>query len=490
MLVLELSFVAGRFHATPWGRNVNEGVAEWPPSPYRLLRALYDTWKRKRPEWPAERVEPVLAALAEVPPQFYLPPATASHTRSFLSTNSKDATERRLIFDAFVVVSTSTPVLVGWRGVTLDDAASRATLSELCACMNYLGRSESWVGVRFAGDVPVDWNCTPANGGATESMEMVRVACAVPRAVYAAKPYVPTRKKGTKASPLPWLEALAFSTADLIKSLRSDPPAFHHVLYQRPANCLEPQPVRTTRRRARTVDGVLYALESKVLPPVTSTLEVAERVRRKLMGIHARLAGSPALVSSRFSGKDANGRPLEGHRHVYILPQDRDGDGRLDHLLVVCKEPLDAREQLALDRLESLWQAKGRPDIRCVPLQWGTIDRLFPRAVTRVRSTTPFVPPRHYRRGRGNLGDWLAEEVKREAKHHGLPAPVQVTPLARLLNRGGRSVRWIEFRRNRKEAVPRMGYGLAVEFAEPVRGAIALGYGCHFGLGQFESSGD
>ena len=30
----------GRFHATPWGHHVNEGIVEWPPSPYRIVRAL------------------------------------------------------------------------------------------------------------------------------------------------------------------------------------------------------------------------------------------------------------------------------------------------------------------------------------------------------------------------------------------------------------------------------------------------------------------
>ncbi len=37
-VIIKLTFPAGRYHATPWGRHVNEGVAEWPPSPWRLLR--------------------------------------------------------------------------------------------------------------------------------------------------------------------------------------------------------------------------------------------------------------------------------------------------------------------------------------------------------------------------------------------------------------------------------------------------------------------
>src|SRR6266478_5034096 len=83
MLLIEFSFPAGRYHATAWGRHVNEGVPEWPPSPYRLVRALYDAWKRKRPDWEHSRVERVLNAISASHPSYRLPPATVSDTRSF-----------------------------------------------------------------------------------------------------------------------------------------------------------------------------------------------------------------------------------------------------------------------------------------------------------------------------------------------------------------------------------------------------------------------
>src|SRR5438552_4001703 len=71
MLVIELMFPAGRYHATAWGRHVNEGVPEWPPSPYRLIRALYDARKRKHADWAQSRVEAVLTN-----PQDYKPVAS------------------------------------------------------------------------------------------------------------------------------------------------------------------------------------------------------------------------------------------------------------------------------------------------------------------------------------------------------------------------------------------------------------------------------
>ena len=123
MLVVELTFPAGRYHATPWGRHVNEGVPEWPPAPYRLIRALFDAWKRKRPDWEPHRAENLLAPLASSPPRFLLPPASVSHTRSFQSKNEEDLTQKSLIFDGFVTVSTRLGVLAAWPRVTLDSAA-------------------------------------------------------------------------------------------------------------------------------------------------------------------------------------------------------------------------------------------------------------------------------------------------------------------------------------------------------------------------------
>ena|GEM_PF-6598726 len=44
MLALAFTFPGGRYHATLWNRHVNE---EWPPSPWRILRALIAVWHRK-----------------------------------------------------------------------------------------------------------------------------------------------------------------------------------------------------------------------------------------------------------------------------------------------------------------------------------------------------------------------------------------------------------------------------------------------------------
>src|SRR3984893_16198064 len=84
-VILKLTFPAGRYHATPWGHHVNEGLVEWPPSPWRLLRALiacgYGTqgWGEMPPA--AERL---IESLAEKLPHYRLPSASVAHSRHFM----------------------------------------------------------------------------------------------------------------------------------------------------------------------------------------------------------------------------------------------------------------------------------------------------------------------------------------------------------------------------------------------------------------------
>ena len=109
MLAIKFEFTANRYHATQWGRHVNEGVPEWPPSPWRLLRAIVATWRRTLPDMPNERVLPILEALASEYPEFHLPSASTGHTRHYMPNNEwnrvrKDYSGSTLVIDSFVAV--------------------------------------------------------------------------------------------------------------------------------------------------------------------------------------------------------------------------------------------------------------------------------------------------------------------------------------------------------------------------------------------------
>jgi CRISPR-associated protein Csb2 len=284
-----------------------------------------------------------------------------------------------------------------------------------------------------------------------------------------------------------WMTALTFSTDDLLKTRRSHPPAIQLIDYHRPARSLSVAPASGPRRGKPLVQGVLYVLDSKVPPLVTQTIEIADQVRCRLMGLHKKYAGGPELVSPRFSGKNPDGEPLHGHQHAYILPFSSKNDVRIDRMLVFCRNGFDDLEQKALDRLTSdtgLYQRGRDYEIRCVPVKWGKREDICGPKRNRFASITPFVPTRHFRQGRGEFADWLKEELRRECRNHDRPVPSQIRMVDRTAG-PGRQFRWLEFRRNRKGDDSMMGYGFEIEFEEPQCGPIALGYGAHFGLGQF-----
>ena len=83
MVAIAIRFIEGRYHATPWGENpAATEQAEWPPSPWRLLRALAAVWfAHNGLGIPPERLKALLSALWPVP-SFALPPARFSFTNT------------------------------------------------------------------------------------------------------------------------------------------------------------------------------------------------------------------------------------------------------------------------------------------------------------------------------------------------------------------------------------------------------------------------
>lgn len=482
-MTLELTLLTGRFHATPWGRHVNEAVPEWPPSPFRLLRAMLDAWYRKREDIPVEVVHRLLGALSQ-PPLFSLPRARASHTRSYLAQNGEDPSDKKLVFDGFAVVDRGSKVLIGWPGVNLDPEALEAA-RRLFGVLNYLGRSESWVSARVIDDRDdVTWNCSPLQlGPVSGEQEVVSVGGVVPPVVFEERCFqTPAKGKKGKSRELAWLEALTWGSAEAIEHTMNRPPALEPLFYVRHGDALDARPALVRRSSTRVVDAVRFAVDGKVSASITDALLVGEHVRRNLMGSLRRVLGHDAL-SSTFSGKDADGRPVRDHPHVSILSLDDNGDGFIDAILLTCPQRFSVEEQRAIERLHPVPRRNGHLLV-LTPVRYGTRDQLLTRATT-VVSQTPFAPTQHWRWKRdGDENAWLAKQLALECERRGLPHLIdvqRVPPPAFTLRR----TRWLDFRRARKDDSPHPAYGLRATFAEPVLAPFSLGYASHFGLGCF-----
>ena len=466
MTTIELKFPAHRFHATPWGRHVNEGAVEWPPSPYRLVRALYDAWKRKHLDVPEAAMDGLLRPLAAEAPRYSLPPVTATHTRSYLNSNTLDPTDKSLIFDAFVALAPDASLFVTWPNLLLTQEQAEL-LGRLLGSLNYMGRSESWIDARLHdGPVSEGLRCEPV-AESSEGGDVVPIACAVPPDAYSEK--------------RPWLEALAYSTAEFLKDRRSLPPAMRIVPYVRPANAVMAVVPRPARKHVG-VQMVMLSLNATVLPLVTATVEIAEEVRRRLMGIHKGLMEDATKVSPKFSGKTAEGIPLQGHQHAFILPLGN-GRGRIGRILIHTRAPegFGSDEVRAILRMTQLRGRQTDEPIRVMAIQRADTGSDLRKRGTTLVSATPFCPARHWRKGRGEYAAYLQGEICRECLNHGLPAPQTV----QMLESAPGLFEWVEFRRNRKEDESRPGYGFRLQFDQPVPAPFSLGYGCHFGLGQF-----
>lgn len=481
MIAIDMKFPAGRFHATPWGRNVNEGIPEWPPSPFRLARALLDASFRKYPDWPRERLQAVLDVVAS-DVRYRLPPATTSHTRSYLSANEKKRTSKNLIMDAFVAVERSESVLMCFdadppREVVFD-------LKRLAGFLNYLGRSESWISLEVVEDLDDSvFNCLPAEeSDSQEQIRQVNLACLRSRHDYEnlARAFA-AEDDGNLHS---WIGAICLSSGDLLRMGWSESPAMQRRQYIYPRYLLDGTP--PPRKIARSLPAprmARYQLTSKVLPLLTEALPIAERARGMLMGIDKKLKdGDATRVSPVFSGKSHDGAPMQGHKHVFVLPRDEDGDGRIDHLILYASEGFGSDEVAAIDSFHSMWQPGGRPDIRLTLLSLR--DEPEDRGSRRFVSHTPFVTKRHYRKGRGTFMEWMKKEIERECSFHGLPKPEKIEWLTSTTG-PGHKFRWLEFTRSRKGEMPLRGYGCELTFGQPVTGPVVLGSYCHFGLGQF-----
>ena len=115
MLVVSFTFPAGRYHATPWDRHVNEGAVAWPPEPWRLLRSLIATWHHKvkhSDKHTNATLLRLIESLAQELPEYALPAATHSHTRHYMPQFAAGKTS--LILDAFTAVGRDDPLIIVW----------------------------------------------------------------------------------------------------------------------------------------------------------------------------------------------------------------------------------------------------------------------------------------------------------------------------------------------------------------------------------------
>ncbi|MBA3884767.1 MAG: type I-U CRISPR-associated protein Cas5/Cas6 [Acidobacteria bacterium] len=497
-VVLRQEFPLGRFHATPWRVNpFDDPHGEWPPSPWRLVRAVtarWHQWAREAEEEPdIAGLERLQVALCKSTYAFHLPtearkgsPLRQYHPTEFgwRPAEKKKAGTRSygtsLVQDNYWCVSPEAPV---WWLIEGDSWTPElvAALEQCLARMTYFGRAETLARIRLAGaqEFIPEPNCMLVEARSAGTV-----------------PVLTPQDSATRAD----IER----TTDAPETVkRAVPPGARFLYAVRP-----PRPPARERRRtpAQRPDCHLmqFALGWNVAPDPRAIVRLTSRFRGTVLRELLRLrTGDASAAWTRVSrdvresivdmvGKDANNEPLKGHRHTELLAWCEDGQPTR---LIVWRDSraFDADEQEALLLAASRdvsWAAGGSDGdewkVRLIPL-----DRNVPappgfdgQASAVWESVTPYVPPRHHLRGgKQRERESMAEQISRELERRGLTEQVDVELVG--------PPAWVSVHVPRREAKKRAfigdrrGQTFRLRFAAPVTGPIRLGHSSSFGLGLF-----
>ncbi|MCG6156316.1 type I-G CRISPR-associated protein Csb2 [Rubinisphaera margarita] len=534
MLTIEFRFPTGKWHATPWGRQVNEGAVEWPPAPWRILRALIAVWHQKHHDVPEEAMRELISTLGMALPVYRLPLTSEGHTRHYMPIASHNRTK---IFDTFIALSPESPVLVHWPDVTLPDSL-RQLLTCLLESMSYLGRAESWVFATLA-----DWSETAdakplAEASVGPNQELVRLLAPAgldgyqqwrsqyisdlkSRKLAEKQAHAISKGKSSETAkltrkdieqlessvPVDLFDSLQRDTSDLRKAGWNRPPGSEWIPYVRNKKT-EPPRITFRSSQLKPMTAARFAVAGAVRPRLTEALFLAERVRQALIKI-----SDGAEV---FIGRDTDSGHsaiAQGHQHAHIFCESNDDpQGRVTQVSLYADIPFDARAERALRALRRTWGRDGH-DLQYVliglgnPEDFGGVDErkgespIFAQAATWT-SLTPFVPAdrlrRQYRlddpgeviRCEKDLFRIIRKELSRRSwlqNHASKLTAVGLLPRSSRLGNSRAPV--LKFRRERRSGGGRRGnasaFGLTLRFSELVSGPISLGYASHFGLGLF-----
>ncbi len=509
MIALEFKFIAGTYHATPWHENVQEGGVEWPPSPWRVLRAIIASWytigqigsEQTAIDSSAQRLSVILDKLCE-PPRYLLPQATLGHSRHYMPTNGKPS----LVIDAFVTVPKDKPLIIYWDNVELTDS-EKAMLGALVSNIHYLGRAESWVEASLADNTAAsriredktyfESFIAASDTNVNSTRPLVKLLGCMNEQEYSKWMKDNVNNFQGLALPQSFFDALQAQTSRLKKEGWNRPPGSKVLTYLLPGKekALRIIPVRSIKPIKNNPTIARFVIASAVRPNIKYSLSLAERVHTSLV----KLSNKEPV----FTGCDSYGNPMrDGHKqaHIFCEPiSERLSQRRtIGYITIYAKHGFNERARHALENLRRVWGYGGH-DIRLMLLGIGN-EEDFRDSVPLLSFSdswiyaTPFVPTRHPKLTRAGK--------PRLDSENGLQIGSPEHDLRRLLKCSGFVPSQVKLRKpdpkfsgftiERKTGggirAGNTGYYAELKFDKQVCGPIAVGYGSHFGLGLFVPS--
>lgn len=480
MVTIEITFLTGRYHATPWMRHVNEGAAEWPPSPWRFFRTLTALWLRYGNKEERAIFISLLDKLAEDGPDFKLPQANQSFTQHYMPQGKENT---KLVFDNFITMEKGAKCYLIWKQVELSFEES-ALLRDLLSKLNYFGRAEGWIEAKLINYL-VEPNVIRSKVKFIDNAEYKRVL-------------IPKRTDDL-------YENLLSETSELRKKGYLEPLGSTWETYSLPQDLYRVNPRQYSVKTSINYDVVRYALVQKPKPSVTETLLIADLARKAALSQYGRLTGGEK--SKTLSGKESDGVVLKGHVHAYYLPTDEDRDGFIDHLTVYAPKGFTRQELIALSRIEVLKTPYANWEFALTLIGCWNHEELsqhipiFKKSNVWI-SATPFLLgryPKFKRNGQPRLDqnkrqidgayDQLLKELRLRQDVCNLAEVIDISEPKYISTRPAKH-KYRFIRIGKSQVGPGVLYNFKIEFAQAISGPLSVGANCHFGLGSFVPDGD
>lgn len=499
-ILLKQSFPLGRYHANPWRAFAfDDPHGEWPPSPWRFLRAIlarsFQLSRERENSGDDTLRQQLVRAFCECKISFQLPaqswrgpglqqyqpsefkkiPAAAAKPgeKTYNTTKNKDN---------FWLVPSEADALF-W---ILDGASWTeellAHVDECLARMTYFGRAESITEIERSESEAdsIHANCELKDKRTSTS---VPVLCPSADAT---------------------LEQVVYQTHDDEVANSTTPPGAIWKYAERPARS-KPASKMPSRKILPPAQVVQFAIGGRVFPHLRYWLRITEKFRgialrqlaRQVTGSHdAKFAELPPEIRAKFSlftGKGPTDAALAGHQHAafFLIP---DSQGKPSRLICWREVPFADEEQTALlaaAEAPLAWDF-GSDDwkLRLVPLPAETPlppDKdIFGQSAV-WETLTPFVPPLHAlgRNGKPKNGCEIEAQINNILSDSKLPAA-----RATVLFPPAVPAQWVKVhrpRRSRNEQTnaDKRAYRIRLQFDNPIQGPLFLGHSSHFGLGLF-----
>ncbi len=493
--VIEVKLLAGRYHAHIWGES-QFGMAgpEWPPSPWRLLRALASAWfsMGSPPSSEADR-DALLEALGRSdPPELWLPKASFHELRYYQPIRL--AGSDRVLHHDFYAVPEGGRFCFQFH-VSLTEG-QRALLAALLGRLRYLGRSESRARLRVVGytEPPAGTKrvSPPQPGHLVTNGVYRQVLCAAAdfRAFDLWAVSNGGRKTTATAGYPPHL-------VDTLLHLRMPlPRGARWIEYAVPGGLLvheiRPRPKPLEADGQVKVDEIRFRLCRRIPIPLRSLIPVARAFRDAAVARHRALTEAKAH-SLTLTGREPDGRIALGHRHAYYLPRLSE-TGAVDALTVRvpagCLTRAELHALLGVDHI----RVDGSPYPITVIPEETIAGSTQPKPATRWVSMTPFLPPIRWRSEQHRFN--VEEAVAFCTERLGVGRPVSVRKTDGPGGAGGVSSLLVHEYFNNEDSGPsrrgwrfrkRLGFWLELTFDDPTVLNMALGADAHFGAGQFRA---